>query len=133
MYVDGLQQRRADALPWVEGGVRVLEDYLHVLPERLQLSSLESRDFRPVEHYLSLCRLSQPHDGPPQSCLAAPRLPNEPKGLSPLYSDRDSVHRPEMRDRPVEEPSAPREPFVEVCRLEQVWVLGHHFILHTAD
>src|SRR5206468_9238986 len=64
----------------VQRGVRILEDHLHLAPHRVHRPAAEVRDVPPVEADDPAGRLEQPQQTAAERGLAAPRLPDEPKG-----------------------------------------------------
>src|SRR6478609_10056363 len=73
---------RADALAGVQRRVRILEDHLHLAPERSHVPCPEMLDRSSLEDDLAVGRLEQPHDGPAQRRLPTAGLADEPEGLA---------------------------------------------------
>ena len=96
----------ADALARVERRVRVLEDHLHLAPERPQLAPRERRDVGAVEADRAARRLVQPHEQPAERRLPAARLADDAERLAAPDLERDAVDR-------VDELAVPRRTEVE--------------------
>src|SRR5205823_4235509 len=80
-----LQRRpddRPDALARVEARVRILEDHLHLPPQRPQRPRTELGDVPPLENDRAVRRLEQANDRPAQRRLPAPGLAYESERLS---------------------------------------------------
>src|SRR5581483_2089487 len=84
----------------IERADRVLEDDLHVAASRLQLAARERRQLEALEEDLSLRRLDEAEERPPERRLAAPGLADEADGLAAAHLEVDAVHRLHLRDRP---------------------------------
>src|SRR5262245_35533122 len=89
---------RADALPRVEARVRILENHLHLPPQRPKLSRLQLRDVLSLEADGAFRRLEQPHDRSAERGLAAAGLADEAERLTLLDGERDVVHGVDASD-----------------------------------
>src|SRR5207244_2883584 len=73
---------RPDALARVERRVRVLEDHLHLAPQRPQRPRAQPADRGAAEDDVAGGGLEQPHNRPAEGRLAAARLADEPQRLA---------------------------------------------------
>ncbi len=82
----GLLQRLADdgadGEPRIERGVRVLEDDLHVAPQRAQCLAAQPSDVGTLEPDFARTRLDQPQDAAAGGRLAAARFADQPQRLA---------------------------------------------------
>src|SRR5262249_31646675 len=117
-----LQRRRDDrphALAWVQARVRVLEDDLHLLPQRPQLATPELRDRAAAVPDVAGRRLEQADDRAAERGLAAPRLADEAEGLSLANGERDVVDRMDPRNLAAEQTLPDREILLEALDLDE--------------
>src|SRR4051812_44525549 len=77
-----LADDRADRLARVQGRVRVLEDHLHVAPQRLELRARLVRDVLAAVDQLAARRLEQPRDEAGRRRLAAAGLADDAERLA---------------------------------------------------
>ena len=103
--VDGerVTDDRPDPAPRVQRPVRILEDHLHLAPERAHLPGLELADVLAVEDDLAGGQVEQPGDAAGQGRLAAAGLADQAERLAPADLEADPV------DRVHELPAAPEE------------------------
>src|SRR3954447_267363 len=126
-------QRVTDDLPdpfaWVQRGVGVLEDHLHLPPQRSHLAAAEARDLPPFESDRAGGRLDQLQHRPAGGRLAAAGLADQAERLAALDPEADPVDRPHLVDFAVDQDSAlDREVLDEVVDLEQ-----GRAVVHQAD
>ena len=117
-------QRLADDLAGplarVERGVGVLEDHLHLAPQRPHLPPREAGDLAPVEADRARGRLDQLQDRAAERRLAAARLADQAERLAAPDAEADAVDRADLVDLAVDQEPAPdREVLDEVGDLEQ--------------
>ena len=91
-------EARVDALPGI------LEHHLDARPVRVprEPPGREQRQLAPVQPNHPLCRVQQPRQQAHQGGLAAPALPNQPHGVSPVQHEADIIdgmHLRHMRRR----------------------------------
>src|SRR5687768_1478802 len=91
----------------VEGGVRVLEDHLHVATHRPQILSLCARDVAPTEDDVPSRRLVELEDGAPRCALSAARLAHQPQGFTLAYGEVKPIYGLHRAALAVEEADAP--------------------------
>ena len=73
--------------------MRVLEDDLHLPPQRAQLALRHPRDLAPVELDASVCRLHEPEERAAERRLPAPGLADEAEDLALAEVERHVVDR----------------------------------------
>ena len=73
----------ADRLARVQRRVGILEDHLHLAPQRSQLARRQLGDVAPVETDRAGGRVEEPQDQPGGRRLAAAGLPDDAQGLAP--------------------------------------------------
>ena len=88
---EGVADDRPDPALRIQRPVRVLEDHLHLAPERAQLRGRELADVGAVEHHLSGRQVEQTHDAARQRRLPAPRLTDQAQGFAPAHLQADTV------------------------------------------
>ena len=79
---EGLANDVADFEARVQAGIGVLEDHLHVPPERPQRRLVEMRDVGALEAHRTTGRLEQPQDSAARGGLAAAGLADQPEHLA---------------------------------------------------
>jgi hypothetical protein len=72
----------AHALARVERRERILEDHLHLAPQRLHLLPPRPSDVLPAKAERAVGRVDQAHDRPRHRRLAAAGLPHQPERLA---------------------------------------------------
>ena len=105
--------------PRVEGGVRVLEDDLHLAPRHPQRLAFQARDVVPVEPDRSGIGVQQADHEAGEGRLPAPRLPHQPERLSGRDREGDAVHGTHAEILPGEERLPHRERLVDVDHREE--------------
>src|SRR4051812_49126212 len=111
---------RADRLARVERRVRVLEDHLHLAPQRLQLLAVEPRDVAPAVLDRAARRVEQARDQARGRALAAAGLPHDPERLALHDVERhavDGMHRPDLLLE--DDPARDREVLHEIAYAHQ--------------
>src|SRR5439155_26045201 len=98
----------------IEGRERVLEDHLHLAPERTELAGTEPADLddRAVPGAypdFARRRLDRSQDAPRRRRLAAPALAHQPERLPFVDVKVDAVHRADVADRPFQESLSARK------------------------
>ena len=118
---------RAHPLARVERRVRILEDHLHLAPQRSQRARAEIADVPAVEDDPARRRLVEADDRPAERRFAAARLADETERLALPHGEADVVDRVDPRDLALQQPLADREVLDEVRDLEErtVAVLEH--------
>ena len=94
----------ANGVPGIQRRIGILEDHLHVAPQRPQLRILEMADVAPFEGDLPAGRLEQPSQQPGRRTLAASRLTDDRERLSALDREVHPVHRLNGSDLAAQEP-----------------------------
>src|SRR5439155_10206453 len=107
-----------------ERGERVLEDHLHLAPQRPQLrlakpAELHHRAIRPPHEDLAAGRLDRSQDAARRGSLAAAALPHQAQGLALVDVKVDAVDRPNVADRPLQEALANRKELLQAGYSEQ--------------
>src|SRR5438132_13749776 len=86
----------ADRVPYphrrVERGVGVLENNLHLSPQRSNRSALGFGDVPILKDHLTACRFDQSYNSPTNSRLPATALANQSHDLPGLQNERNTVH-----------------------------------------
>ena len=82
-----------DRHPRVQGGIGVLKDHLHILPERLQTSLTQPCDLLPLKIDLPLRRLIDPYDSACESGFSTAGLPDNSQRPSTLQRKAHPFHR----------------------------------------
>src|SRR5438270_5985055 len=93
----------ADGQPRVQGGVRVLEDDLHVRTRLLQVSAVHLQQIAAVELDAAGRGLDQPQQQTAGRGLAAAGLAYEAEDLAFLDVERNPVYRFDVGDRALED------------------------------
>ena len=120
VHLEGFRDREADALPRVQGRVRVLEDHHHVSADRPHLLPGQLRDVLAAEDEPARRRLEQLEDAAHEGRLAAARLADDAERLSPTEGEGDPVHGLHGRDLLLEDDSPrDREVLLQVLDDEQ--------------
>ncbi len=120
MDLERLADRRADRFARVQRRVRVLEDHLHLAPDRLQPRALQLRDVLTVEADLARRRVEQAHDQPRRRALAAARLADDPERLAAHHVEVDPVDRLHRADFALDhDPARQREVLDQAAHLHQ--------------
>ena len=106
--LDVLQlERRADdgthRVPGIQRRVRVLEDHLHLAPQRAHGARPQVRDVAAVEYDLPGRRLDESHQHPRGRGLAAARLAHDAQCLAADHVERDIVHAADQPDAAAED------------------------------
>ncbi len=109
----------ADRHAWVERGVGVLEDDLHVAPQGPQRTAGDSGDVFPLEQDIAGRRLQQFHDEPPGRCLSAARLAHKPQDLPLSNLETDPVNRLHVTGNSRQDAAADREVLHQVFDFNQ--------------
>ena len=91
------------ALARVQRRVRVLEDHLHLAPQRHELLARACVTSVAAEAQRAAGRLEQPHDRARQRRLAAARLADEAERLALVQGERDVVDGMHVTDDAVDE------------------------------
>ena len=118
-----LGQRAADGEAWIERGIRILEDHLHVPAKRLQLARAERSEVLAHEPDAPAGRSIQPQQRASERRLAAAALADQTERLVPPDGEADTVHCADHGPRPPPDDigeAAPRgERHREVLDLDQ--------------
>ena len=115
----------ADALARVQRRVGVLEDHLHLAPQRPQLALAQLGELGAAEAHRPRGRGEQLEHRARQGRLAATRLADEADRLALLDAERDAVDGAHRADLAVDEdPGLDREVLDEVGDLEQRLAVG---------
>ena len=116
-----LADDRAHRLARVQRRVGVLEDHLHVAPQRLELGARRVRDVVALVDDLAAGGLQQPRQQPRGGRLAAARLPHEAEGLALEDVEGDAVDGAHGADLLLQDdPLAQREVLLEVMDLDEL-------------
>ena len=107
-----------DLHPWIERGVRILEDELHPAPKLSELGVRQAHQLLAVEANGPRSRLDQPEDAAPQRALAAAALADEAESFSAGYFEADSVNRFHRSDDASESAAAERKMRCQIFDLE---------------
>src|SRR4030095_11719653 len=110
--------------PRIERAVRILEDHLHLAPDRTQRVLGERREVAPLEEDLTAGRPLELQDAAPGGRLPAPGLAHEPERLAPADLEAHAVDGAD--EGPArEEPAADLEMLHQIADLEQRSVVLH--------
>ena len=90
------------ALARVERRLRILEDHLHLAPDRLQLAASGSGDVLSAEADRARGRVDQPHQRADQRRLAASGLADDAERLALVQCERDVVDGVDLPDLPID-------------------------------
>ncbi len=110
---------RADRVPRVQRGVRVLEDHLDVAAHRPHLAHGQVRDVPALELDLAARRLDQPGDEPAHRRLAAAGLADDAQGLPRVHLEVDAVDGLDRGGLPSQQALADREVLDQALDPEQ--------------
>src|SRR5262249_31330479 len=110
---------RADALSRVQRGVRILEDDLHLAPQRPERRAPQPTDVVALEDDLPRSGLEQPDDGAAERRFPAARLADQAERLALLHREADVVDRVDARDLALEDALANREVLLEAPDLDE--------------
>ena len=98
VLVERLGDDRADGHARVEARLRVLEDHLHLRPQRPQRAALEPGDVAALELDRAGGRIVEPQDRAAGGGLAAAGLADEPERLALADLEADVVDRLDLAD-----------------------------------
>ena len=113
-------QDLAHSLARVERRLRILEDHLHLLADRLQAPSAALGDVLAAEADRSRGRLDEPHQDADQRRLAATRFADDPERLALAQRKRHIVDGMHMPDLAIDHhPGLDRKEDPEVIDVEQ--------------
>ena len=114
-------ERIADDRPYplarVEARERVLEDHLHLPPQRAELTLAKPGDRTALEDDVAAGGLEQADDAAPESRLAAAGLAHEPERLALVDGQRDAVDRVHASRLPCERSPPDGEVLLDVLQL----------------
>ena len=122
--LQGLADDRPHGQARIERSVRVLEDDLHVAPQRAQRIAVHARDVGALEHHLAGGRLDQAQDAAAGRRFAAARLAHQPQGLALADVEAHAVDGMHAVDLPREDAARHREVLLEFADGEQ-GLVGH--------
>src|SRR5262249_22573501 len=114
---------RPDSLAGVQARIRVLEDHLHLAPQRPQRSGLEVADRLSVEEDVSGGRLEQADDAAAERRLAASGLADEAHRLALGNAQRDVVDGVDAGDLARQHALPDREVLLQALDLDEGAVL----------
>ena len=110
----------AHALAGIQRRVGILEDHLHLAPNRSELAPVPSDEFLAAEPHRARGRRRQLQDGPTQRRLSATGFADQAQCLTLVEGEAHAVHRPHPADLAVDEDARlDREVLDEVGHLEQ--------------
>ena len=132
MDLQGVADDRADPFPRIEAGVRILEDQLHLAPERAELAGAVPVDRLALEDDLAGRRLQQADDRPPERRLPAAGLADEAERLARLHREAHAVDRMDLRDLFLEDALPDREVLLDVADLDER-LSALHDVAHAAS
>src|SRR5262249_6102559 len=116
----------SDALARVEARVRVLEDHLHVAPQRTELARTELLDLVALEDDYSVRRLEPPDDAAAERRLPAARLSDEPERLALGDRERDVVDGMHARHLTPKHALPDREILLDVLDVDERTAVDAH-------
>ena len=123
MKAQDLGQSTADSEAWIERGIGVLEDHLHMPAQRPQLAPAERREVQAHEPNAPAGRGIQPQERAAERRLATAALADQTERLVPPDGQADSIHRADHYPRPapddVGEAAARRERHREILDLDE--------------
>src|SRR5262245_27125702 len=125
VHLQRLADNGAGAHARIQRRVWVLEDDLHLLPERPELSLPQPCDVAAAEAQDARRGLDQTQDGAANGGLAAARLAYEPERLAGSDGEAHVVDGIDLADRAPEQPLAHREVLFEALDLEEGCRLSH--------
>ena len=108
-----LADQPADGVARVERGERVLEDDLHLPPQRPQRVALQRGDVLPLEPHVARGGLDQAHHAAPRGGFAAAGLAHHAERLAGCDIETDAVHRVHLAGHPRHHAAADREVLLE--------------------
>ncbi len=119
MDVQAFHDRFADRHAWVEGGIRVLENDLHIAARHLELARCHRKDIPAFELDRPSGRLDQPQHRPSYGSLAATRFTDQAKGFAFSHKETDIIHSLYLIDNPLQQTCPHRKIFHQVVDLYQ--------------
>jgi hypothetical protein len=116
---------RADRVPRVQRRVRVLEDHLHVPPQRAQLALRQVGDVRALEDDRTTGRFEEPDEHAARGRLAAAGLADQPQRLSLVDIEVETVDRLHGTDLAAQQPFRDGEVLLQPPHRQQCLAVRH--------